>query len=190
MIRNADGSATFARDAGFKVAGTFAPNVRQAVVRFKAGEKSSDVAKEVSVSLFATVRSGLEPLAQTGGLELNRPAMVVAVQGVELTAVYKKADNGLLVATVTLCYDPLTGNPAGMGDELLGVKGGAGPGNQTVYGLRVTDAAGKPYHAEVGGRSARLNRATPAAVQATLELHPDKDGQGPPTTVTFWGPAS
>jgi hypothetical protein len=24
-------------------------------------------------------------------------------------------------------------------------------------------------------------------VRATLELHPDKDGHGPPAQVTFWG---
>lgn len=186
ILRNADGSATLMRGGGLQVAGPFAPNVRQAVVRFKADEKSPDVVKELGVSLFAAARSGFEPLTQASGLELNRPSTGVGVPGIELTAVYNKAENGRLTATVTLSYDPLTVNPAGMGDELQGAKDGAGPGNQTVYGLRVTDANGRPFALGLAtGRHGFEAGNARVAIQATLELHANK--LGPPTAVTFWG---
>jgi hypothetical protein len=190
MVRNPDGTAKFVRDTGpaFQLAGTFSPSPRQAVVRFKPGDAPPTEAKELAVSLFATVRTGVEPLSRIGGLEPNKPATGVGVSGVELTATYRKGEKGKWVAVVALTYDSAV-QMAGVGDELAGVKGGGpGVGNQTVFGIRVTDADGKPFTPGLlSGTSGFEAYGKRVVIQATLELNPDKDGQGPPAAVTFWG---
>jgi hypothetical protein len=190
MIRNADGSVTFVRDtSGKQGASGFNPNPWQTIVRFKQGEKPSDVVKELNVTLFGTMRSGVEPLSQAGGLELNKSVTGTGVSAVEMHAKYQKDENGKWIATVTLNYDPTVLHPATLSDELAGVKAGANPGNQTVFGIRVTDADSKPFILGLGGlsNSGFGAQGKQVCMQATLELYPDKDGQGPPTTITFWG---
>ena len=62
-------------------------------------------------------------------------------------------------------------------------------GNHTVHGVRITDAEGKPYTLGLVSGTNRLDRATGqrVALNLELELHPDRDGHGAPTTATFWG---
>jgi hypothetical protein len=191
LVRNPDGSVTVVRDtSGLQVAGGFNPNPRQALVRFKPGEKTPDTVKELNVSLFATLRSGIEPLSQAGGLEASKTATGVGVPVVEMTAKYQKGDKdekGKWIATVTLAYDP-TVQPATLSDELAGVKAGVNPGNQTVFGIRATDADGKPFILGIGGLSSGFRgRDKQVFMQPTLELYAERDGQGPPSTITFWG---
>jgi hypothetical protein len=187
LKRNPDGTAGTLVVSEFEVAGAFRPNVRQAVVRFKPGEKPAGAVKELGVTLFATVRSGVEPLSQAGGLEANKLVTGSGVPVVEMTANYRKGENGRWVAVVNLTYDQ-TVQAATLSDELAGVKGGATPGNQTVYGVRVTDANGRPFTLGLAGMHSGFEASGKRVIlQPTLELYPDRDGQGPPTTITFWG---
>jgi hypothetical protein len=188
MVRNPDGSASFVRDApGFQLPAAFKPNVRQAVVRFKPGEKPASAVKELQVTLLATVRSAVEPLSQANGMEANKVVTGTGVPVVEMTANYRKGENGRWFVSVNLTHDS-TVQAATLSDELIGVKGGAMPGNQTVFGVRVTDADGRPFTLGLSGMHSGFEAFGKRTIlQPTLELHPDKAGQGPPTTVTFWG---
>jgi hypothetical protein len=146
------------------------------------------VVKEFGVSLLGTVRSGIEPLAQAGGLEANKTATATSAAGVEMTVRYSKNGNGRFVATVNLSYERRAVELAGVGIELPGVKGGGpGYGNGTVHGVRITDADGKPFTLGFLGGSGRSSSSTREVMSLTLELHPDKDGSGPPAIATFWG---
>jgi hypothetical protein len=185
VVRRPDGGADLVPESSAIVPGTFKPNPRQAVVRFKTGEKTA--LKQLDVALLGTVRSGIEPLSRATGLEENRQATGVGVDGIEFSVRYYKNKDGRLAANVTLAYDRQGVAPVGVSEELPGTKGG-GPGraNYTVQGVRITDAEGKPYSLGVIGGSGRPNRAR-QTMTLTLELHPEKDGHGPPATATFWG---
>jgi hypothetical protein len=192
LIQNPDGSATWSRDtAAFEVAGTLRPNARQALLRIKPGEKPVEVADELGVSLFAHVRSGVEPLAHARGLEPNKQVAGASSAGVELTVTYRKNGAGRLVASVELSFDKAV-QYAGVSDELPGAPGGAGAavGNHTVHGIRIADADGKPYTL---GLASGANQFDPTGkrvvMKLQLELHTNRDGQGPPASATFWGTA-
>jgi hypothetical protein len=198
LVRNPDGSASLVRDTGpaFELAGAFRPNARQAVVRLKSAEKDGPApraAKELAVTVFATARTGVEPLCRVDGLEAGKPATAAGTGGVGLSVTYTAPrGRGAGVAAVELSFDPRAVHPAPAGDELPGVKGaGAGFGNGTAHGLRVTDAAGKPF---VLGLSGGATRSDPGGrwvvLSLTLELHPGRDEIGPPAAVTFWGTAA
>jgi hypothetical protein len=192
FVRNPDGSVTAVRDTGgaFQLPGGFKPNPRQAVVRFKAGEKPAESVKELAVSLFANVRTGVEPLSRAGGLERNKPATGAGNAGVDLSITYRNDPNGKLMASVTVSYEARAVQPVGVGDDLPGARPGTGigVGNYTVHGIQVTDAEGKPYTL---GLSSGANQFDPTGkrvvLKLQLELHPDKEGHGPPAAVTFWG---
>lgn len=190
LIRNPDGSVTVVRDTGttFELPGGFRPNVRQAVVRFKQPEKPTAAATELGASLFATVRTGVEPLCEVRDLEAGKPATGTGPAGTEVSVTYSTDIRGRLVASVRLAYDTKAIRAAGVDDELPGTRGATGFGNHTVYGLRVTDAAGKPYTL---GLSSGANQPEPDAKRQVfrleLELHREKEGHGPPAVVTFWG---
>jgi hypothetical protein len=191
LVRNPDGTASLVRDtgSGFQLPGTFRANPRQAVVRFKAGETSATVAKVLDLTIFATIRSSIEPLSQAAGLEANQAGKGAGSAGVDLSVTYRRNGAEPLEASVEVTYDPKLVHPAGAGDDLPGVKGAGGMlGNHTVYGVRVTDADGKPYTL---GITSGINQFDPTGkrfvMKMRLNLYPDKDGQGPPTTVTFWG---
>jgi hypothetical protein len=187
IVRNPDGSATLVR-SGFEGTGPFRPNARQALVQFKTEGESIIVVKELGVSIFGTVRSCLEPLTKASGLEANKSSTGVGVAGVEMTVRYDKNADGRFVATVNLSYERTTIQHAGVGVELPGVKGGGpGIGNQAVHGIRITDADGKPYTLGLIGGSGRSSGNSREVMTLTLDLHPDKDGNGPPAVVTFWG---
>jgi hypothetical protein len=189
MVRNADGTARFVEELGPAASGGYTPNSRQAFVRFKGDGKPPVAAKELDVSLFATVRSEIEPLSVARGLEPNASATGTGVAGVDMTVRYGKNADGKLVADVTLTFDRNSVQSAGVGAELPGVKGGGpGGGNRAVYGVRVTDADGKPFTLGLANGSGHSDRVSGREVMVlSLELHPDKAGQGAPATVTFWG---
>ncbi|VTT96619.1 Uncharacterized protein OS=Isosphaera pallida (strain ATCC 43644 / DSM 9630 / IS1B) GN=Isop_3205 PE=4 SV=1 [Gemmataceae bacterium] len=190
LIRNADGSVTVVRDTGsaFELPGGFRPNVRQAVVRFKQPEKPAAAAKELGASLYATVRTGVEPLCEVRGLEAGKTATGTGAGGTEVSVTYSTDVRGRTVASVRLAYDMKAVRAATVDDDLPGAKGGPGSGNHTVYGLRVTDAAGKPYTL---GLSSGANQIDPDAKRQVfrleVELHREKEGHGPPAVVSFWG---
>ncbi len=192
LIRNADGSVTFVEDTGaaFQLANRFHPNIRQALICVKSGEQSPNKLKELELSLFATVRSPIEPLSRAADLQANRPASGVGNAGVDLSVTYSRDPNDRLVASVEVTYDPKVVHPAGVGDELPGAKAGAGgaTGNFTVYGVRVTDAEGKPYILGLASGASQFDLTGKRVVlKLQLELHPNKDGVGPPAVVTLWG---
>jgi hypothetical protein len=190
LIRNADGSVTVVRDTGsaFELPGGFRPNVRQAVVRFKPTEKPTAAAKELGVSVFATVRTGVESLCEVRDLEAGKASTGTGAGGTEVTVTYSTDVRGRLVASVRLAYDMKAVRAATVDDDLPGAKGGPGAGNHTVYGLRVTDAAGKPFTL---GLSSGANQIDPEAKRQVfrleVELHREKEGHGPPAVVSFWG---
>jgi hypothetical protein len=190
MIRNPDGTASFVRDTGgtFQLPGGFKPNARQVVVRFKNAENVA-AAKELTVSLAATVRTGPEQLCQVRGLALNKPATAGGPGGSELAVTLSPDGGGGFTANVEVSYDPLDVQPVGVGDDLPdGVAGAAGLGNGTVHGVRFTDAEGKPY---VLGLSTGLTRRHPSGKRTALILQLSIDAAkgklGPPTDATLWG---
>jgi hypothetical protein len=190
IMRNRDGSVTFLRGGIAEVNSPigFKPNTRQAVVCFKPGEKPAAAAKELTVTLMGTVRSGIEPLSRATGLEANRRATGGGIAGVEFEMSYSRDPDGRLSASLTVAYDSASVTAAGVGDELPGVKGGGpGRGNHTVHGVRITDAEGRPYSLGVIGGSSRPNPGGRQMMSLSLELHPDTEGTGPPATATFWG---
>jgi len=189
IIRNVDGSARLGRDdSGFEVAGKFRPNARQALAEFKMDGRSGVIVKELGASVFGTVQSGVDPLAQAGGLEENKTTSITGSGGVELSVRYEKNNSGRLVAIVTLTYERHAVQHAGVGIELPGVRGGGpGLGNQTIHGVRITDADGKPFTLGYVGGTGRSGGNMREVMSMTLELHPDKDGSGPPAQATFWG---
>jgi hypothetical protein len=191
LVRNADGSASLVRDTGnaFQLPGGFRPNVRQAVVRFKGAEKPAAELANLDLTLFATVRSPIEPLSRVVGLAPNQAGTGVGNADVELSVTCGRGDNDRLIAKVQLTYDPRAVHPATLSDELPVANGaGAGFDNHTVYGIRVTDAEGKPYTLGLTSGANQFDATGKRFVmKMTLELHPEKQGQGPPSTITFWG---
>ncbi len=191
LIRNADGSVTLVKDTGsaFELPGGFKPNVRQAVIQFKPAEKTVNTAKELGLSLFATVRTGIEPLCQIRDLEPGKTATGSGPGGVEMSITYSTDTRGKLIATVEVAFDDKAVQVAGVGADLPGVRGGAGFGNHSVSGIRVTDATGKPYTLGlISGGSTRLDPTNKRLMhKLELELHPEKEGHGPPSVVSFWG---
>jgi hypothetical protein len=188
MVRKRGGGVAFKEgSAGLDLPLGFKPNTRQAVVRFKPGETPSTAVKELNLAVLGTVRSGIEPLSRTAGLEADQQATGTGVDGVEFTVSYYKNLDGRLGANVTLAYDRGAVEPVGVGDELPGTKGG-GPGkaNHSVQGVRITDVDGKPYTLGMIGGSSRPDGGR-QVMTLSLELHPDKNGHGPPVTATFWG---
>ncbi len=196
VIRNADGTASFVRgpaDAGAGGLGVFRPNLRQAVVQFEANAKepAPREVKELAVSLFATVRSGIDPLCQVNGLEQNKPASAKGIGGTELSVSYGVNEQKRLEAVVRLTYDQKAVRPATVGDKLTGLANGGATGNQTVYGVRVTDSNGKAYTLGLISGSNQFDSAGMRTnLTIRLELHSGRDGFGPPAAVTFWGSCS
>jgi hypothetical protein len=192
FVRNPDGSVTAVRDTGgaFQLPGGFRPNPRQVAARFKPPEKPAESVKELGVSLFANVRTGIEPLAVAGGLERNKPAAGTGIADVGLSITYRKEPDGKLMASVEVSYDARGLFPVGVGDELPGARPGTGigVGNYTVNGVRVSDAEGKPYTLGLSSGSSQFDPTGRRVVhKMQLELHPDKEGHGPPASIAFWG---
>jgi hypothetical protein len=192
LIRNADGSVTVIRDVspGSQSGGLFSPNTRQAVLNFKHTDKQTEIVKQLDLSFYASVRTGIEPICQARGLLQNQNAKGASGSDVEMSVRYEKDPNDKLVAEVSLNYDTKNVQPVGIVDELPGIKGttNLGYGNHTVNGILITDKDGKPFGLGLRSGSNQLegngNRITR---KMTLELVPDRDSNSPPTTITFWG---
>lgn len=192
IIRNADGSATVVRGTSpdFLPAGLFVPNNRQAVIQFKRGEKSPELAKQLDLSVVAAVRTGIEPISLARGLLENQAAKGVGGSDVEMTARYETDTNGKWIADVNLNYDSWSVQPVGIGDDLHGIKGttNLGFGNHTVSGILVADKDGKPFAL---GLTSGSNQLDPTGKRFTikmkLELVPDQNAKNPPFSITFWG---
>jgi hypothetical protein len=188
LVRNPDGTARAVAPGEFEVAGGFRPHARQTLVRFEPGEKPAGAAKELSVAVFGTVRTGVEPVCQIRGLKKNKPETANGPGETTVTVRYGPDGAGGLSASVEVTYDPRAVHPVGVGDDLPDVKpGAAGVGNHTVSGIRVTDADGKPY---ILGLSTGLTRRDPtgrSTLILQLVLDPGKGEIGLPDTVTFWG---
>lgn len=192
VIRKPDGSFHVVRDstAGFQTTGQFVPNTHQAVIRFKREGKLPELVKQLDVSLFATVQSGIEPISRAHGLVENQTNTAVGESSVDMTATYRADQNGKLVANVTLSLDHRMVEPVGVADELPGVKGTntLGFGNHSVFGILVTDKNGKPYGLGVQLGTKQLDgTGNRTVMKMTLELVPDRNGIDPPDTITFWG---
>jgi hypothetical protein len=192
FIRNADGSVSAVPDDGAGAApnGRFAANSVQALLRFKPSSKPIEMVQELEVSLFAVVRSGLEPLSKAQGLTENQPAKGVGEADVELTAVYRKAANGKLSAEITVNHEAKHVIPACLNDEIPGLKGtnDLGFGNHTVYGVLVTDKNGRPFGLGLKGATKQIEASRRReAIAMTLELVPDRNQTEPPAVVAFWG---
>jgi hypothetical protein len=189
LVRNPDGTASWVRDTGaaFQLPGGFKPNARQVVVRFKDAGKAA-AAKELAVAVAGTVRTGPEPLCQVRGLEPNKPASASGPGGTKVAVTINPDGAGGFTAGVEVGYDPLEVQMVGVGDDLPDARAGGGLGNATVHGVRVTDAAGKPYTL---GLSTGLTRRDPngkrTALILQLNLEAGKANLGPPDTLTAWG---
>jgi hypothetical protein len=152
------------------------------------GDSSTTIARELRLTVLGTVQSGIEPLARADGLKENALATGTSPAGVEMTVRYSKNSNGRFVATVNLGYERLAVERVSVGAELPGEKGiGNGRGNRTVSGIRITDAEGRPFTLGLLGGSGRTGNIARELMSLTLELHPDKDRNGPPAVATFWG---
>jgi hypothetical protein len=191
LVRHADGTASFMRDTGgaFQLPGGFKPNTHQAVVRFKSGEMAPTAAKELTVSIYASVRTGIEPICQIRGLEINKPTNATGPHGTTISVTYSSDGGRGFTAKFEIGYDPQSVQLVGVGEDLPGVKvGSAGLGNQTVYGTRITDSAGKPY---ILGLSSGLTRRDPTSKRTGLILELALDAAkadiGPPDAITLWG---
>jgi hypothetical protein len=191
LVRTADGKAIFVRDTGgaFEPADAFRANPRQDILRFRATKSTPSAARELAITLFGTVRSGNEPVCQVRGLESNQPRKITGPNGTELAVMYSQDGGGRRSARVEISYDPRAVVLAGVNDDLPGARGGgSGAGNQTLQGIRVTDAAGKPYGL---GLSSGLSRRDPtdnrSKLVLQLSLYAGKGEIGPPDSVTLWG---
>jgi hypothetical protein len=188
IVRNPDGTARFIRGGVSGSDRGITLNARQGLIQFKA-EPRPELVKQLHLSLFGTVRTGIEPLSQATDLAANRVVNGVGIAGVDLRVSYGRSPAGQLTATVELSYDPKTVNPVGSGDPLPGTRGGSpSTGNNTIYGVCITDADGKPF---VLGLTSGRHGMEPASqrmvVIATLELHGDREGNRVPARATFWG---
>ncbi|MFO0822688.1 MAG: hypothetical protein U0792_06140 [Gemmataceae bacterium] len=186
FIQNADGTVTAVPDTGSDSPGILKPNVRQAMIQFKTGDVAPKTAKDLDVSLFARVRTGMEPLCRIGDSK-PEDGQRHGNSGVEISVLYGTNRDGKLTATVTLAYELKAVTAAGVADDLPGVRGGAGFGNHTIFGLRITDANGKPYTLGLLNGSNQLAENARVVRTVELELHPEKEGHGPPATIAFWG---
>jgi len=189
IVRNPDGTARVVRDTGeFLLPGGFRPNPRQAVVRLKAGEKPATAAKELAVSVLGSARTRVEPLAIATGLELNKTVSASGAADVKLSITYQKGPDGKYRAEVELTYDARAVRPAGASDDLSGARVGGVAGNNTVHGVRVADADGKPYTLGLEGGANQFDpNGRRVVMKLQIGLHGAKDGLGPPASATFWG---
>jgi hypothetical protein len=160
-------------------------NPCQAVVRFKPGEKSATVAKELAVSISGVRRTEIEQVCQIRGLKVNQARTDLGSCGTELSILFGPDGGEGYLARIEISYSPhevrLNGvNPLGpyMAEN----------STSTVHGLKVTDADGKPYTLNL---STGLTRRDPGGKRTKLILEVGMDrGKaklGPPDTITLSG---
>jgi hypothetical protein len=183
------------------------------VANLRPGPKPAATLTEFSGVVMGTFRSGVEPLVvgELAGDPANGLARVEATgRGrVRLEADFRRVANSNAVQVrLDLTYDPTEVEPSN--GRASATRGGfrGGPGLQedraigpasgdmdTVHGVRVTDAAGKPFLASpviVQQRPVRVPARNRGVVRdigmvMVLRLTPTEDGQGPPKHITFSG---
>lgn len=105
----------------------------------------------------------------------------------EATVSLRTDAKGKRVVSVKLIYDPLKVNPVRASDELPDVKL-VGGGNQTVHGLRVTDADGKAFDASLANAVNNFDGTGQRRIVLNLQLELPAVKDGPaPAKVVFWG---
>lgn len=182
--------------------GAFTPNPRQVVVKLQPGEKSTDALKEFAGILEAVVRTGPEAIVTIG--DLTKPIEQSHPGGVRLkTGELTKGEDGNYTLDVELEYDPnsvqLAAPPgernvgAAAPDPFQGrimIRGGrrvnSGTSGRVVFGLHVTDEAGKPYTIQAQQQSVQFNGVS-SAMKLTLSLVPESKDQPAPKSIAFWG---
>ncbi len=187
VVQNADGTITIVNpDAKnpVMVGAPFTPNVRQALVKLKTGPGT---ASELTGSVYGLVRSPPEPLV-TIALVAKEEVSATGHADTATEASLRTDADGKRFVIVKLSYDPLKVHPARTGDDLADVKPAAG-GNQTVHGLRVTDADGNAFDAALIRASNDFDptRQGRIVLSMKLELPVVKDGPTLPTKLVFWG---
>src|SRR5207244_3204651 len=132
-------------------------------------------------------RSATEPMA-TVTLDPQKAVAVVGQAGVELTASMKTDAAGKKFVDVALSFSPTAVEPARASDELPDVKPAASGNNQSVLGMRVTDADGRAFDLALANQASDFDRTGKRIVaKLTLELVLVKDGPTAPAKVVFWG---
>jgi hypothetical protein len=178
VLFNADGSVRARTPA------SFTPNVRQAVVKFRTEDRPADVLREFSGSVIGFVRTGIEPVATTA-LNGGQRVEVEGAADVTMRTTFGTGEDGRYVLTAELAYDSTAVIPATPTDVLGGRVAGI---NYSLYGVRVTDADGKPYELSpaLWNQSTSRDRAGRVYLRLPAVLHPTEKGQSPPATATFW----
>jgi hypothetical protein len=162
------------------------PNVRQAVVKLKPGAERTELARELTGSAYALVRSAVEPVAALT-LDPQKPVVVTGQSGTEMTAAIRTDARGKRFVDVTLSFAHSV-DPVGPRDELPDGKPAARGGNRTVSGVQITDADGAAFALALAGQESALDRFTRRiVVKLALEPVVAKDGPTVPARVVFWG---
>lgn len=167
---------------------TFQPNVRQSAVKFKAAEKPSAALREFAGSVYGVIRSPLEPLA-VAELEEGKEAVAGAVAGVSLKATLVRGEAGETRVDVELAFAQQAIEMARVTDALPGAKNPTTVSNNTVHGLRVTDADGNPLSLTVQQITQRIMAPAGALTYGFRfsVLRPPGKVVPLPKTITFWG---
>ena len=147
----------------------FAPNARQALLKFKPGEEQPKLARELAGSVYARVRTA-EPLVAVT-LDPRKAVSAAGRSGVELTGALRTDAKGWRFVDVAVSIPDAT-------------DAGAGSASHGFSGVRVTAADGTALALglETGEASVGAGRY---AVKLTLGAVA-KTGLAP-ATVTFWG---
>jgi hypothetical protein len=162
-------------------------NVRQALAKFKPGAELASVARELSGSAFALVRSAAEPLA-TITLDPKKTVAVAGKASVEMTAYTFTDATDKTFVDVTLTFPPTTVEPVRASDELPDLKPAATGGNRSVLGVRVTDADGRAFELALSRQRSDFDNGSKRIVaRMTFELVVAKGAPTEPAKVVFWG---
>ena len=190
-VRMANGNVLILNEGGLEPrhsVPTHNLNIRQAAVKFKAAEKPSASLAAFAGSVFGVIRSPLEPLA-VADLEAGKAVTAESPAGVSLKATLSRGENSSdTFVEVDLAYPQQLVEFARPTDPLPGTKAAAGVSNNTVYGLRATDAEGNTMalvpHGPVTHRIApgRTGFGFKFLVRPVLGKP-----SGDPKAVTFWG---
>jgi hypothetical protein len=189
-VRMANGNVMILNEAGFEPRSpfpTFQPNIRQHTVKFKAAEKPSASLAEFAGSVYGVIRSPLEAIA-VAELEAGKQVQGAAHSGVTLKATLVRADARESLLEVDLSFPQQLVEFARVTDPLPGMTGPTNFSNNTVNGLRATDADGNPLTLVV---QSITHRAPFGGQQALgfkmLARPPVGKPTGEPKAVTFWG---
>jgi hypothetical protein len=162
-------------------------NVRQTVVKFQPGAERFAVARELTGTAYAVVRSAVEPVV-TIALDPQKAVTVTGQAGTEVTAALRTDAKGKRFVDVTLSLAHTVVNPVSTHDELPDGKPAARGGNRTITGVQVTDADGEAFALALANQESALNHASRRiVVKLTVEPVVAKDGPREPARVVFWG---